>query len=175
MDHFRTFPARRTGMANRSVVTLALLACLLVAQSALGQTTLQGRAKQAPNDLHFAALGAYHQGEFRNALQGFVDAGKSGIASTEGRWIDSICYYAMIGECYYQMGENQKALDQFTAALKLFLAHRDWMLRVEYPDTLSPKSGDNTTITWGTSSRATTLGQFQARIDPTSRAVNFDN
>jgi tetratricopeptide (TPR) repeat protein len=163
MDSPRARWALQTSGTRWARAALLGVATVLLVGPAWGQTTLQSRAKQAPNDLHFGALGAYHQGEYRNALQGFVDAGKSGIVSTEGRWIDSICYYAMIGECYYQTGENQKALDQFNAALKLFLSHRDWMLRVEFPDTISPKSGDNTTITWGSTSRATTLGQFQAR------------
>ena len=48
------------------------------------------------------------------------------------------CYYTMCGECYYQMGQNARALDQYTAALKLYTAYYDWMLRVQFPAVIPP-------------------------------------
>ena len=123
----------------------------------------QGRAKQVPNEIHFLALQAFHSGDFRSALKGFREAGRSGFASTEGRWIDSICFHAMMGESAYQMGDNVTANEQFTAAIKMFLVHRDWMLRVEFPDSIQAKQGISKAPAWGPTTRNTTIGQFQDR------------
>jgi len=123
----------------------------------------QGRAKQVPNEIHFLALQSYYSGDFRTALKGFREAGRSGFASTEGRWIDSICFHAMMGEAAYQLGDNVTANEQFTAAIKMFLVHRDWMLRVEFPDSIQPKQGISKAPAWGPTSRNTTIGHFQDR------------
>jgi hypothetical protein len=129
----------------------------------LAPTLAQGRAKQVPNEVHFLALQAYYRGDFRTALKGFREAGRSGFASTEGRWIDSICFHAMMGESAYQLGDNVTANEQFTAAIKMFLIHRDWMLRVEFPDSLQAKQGISKAPAWGPTSRNTTIGHFQDR------------
>jgi CHAT domain-containing protein len=133
-----------------------------------------GRAKSAPNDYYFQTMGTYYDGDFRSALRNFRDAARMGIASTEGRWIDSICYYTMLGECYYQMGEYGNALDQYNAALELYLAHRDWMLRVEFPPGLDPAGQVRNTITWGTTSRTAVVGAFADRYQSLQGRLDND-
>jgi len=131
-----------------------------------------GRGKTAPVDYYWRVMPSYYDGDFRTALRGFRDAARSGVASTEGRWIDSICYYTMLGECYYHMGDLGNALDQYNAALELYLAHRDWMLRVEFPPGLEPATQVRDTITWGKPSRVAVVANiadkyqsFQGRLD----------
>ena len=114
-----------------------------------------------PHDGYYLSFGSYYEGDFRTALGRFREAARSGYASSEGRWIDSICYHTMLGECYYQMGDLANALDQYNSACKQYLADRDWMLRCEFPAGLSPAQSVTTNITWGRSSRITTIGQFQ--------------
>ena len=83
----------------RSGKLLLGLVALAVCSGPLAAPALaQGRAKQVPNEIHFIALESYYRGDFRSALKGFREAGRSGFASTEGRWIDSICFHAMMGE-----------------------------------------------------------------------------
>jgi hypothetical protein len=125
----------RSGKLLLGLVALAVFSGPLAAPAAA-----QGRAKQVPNDFHFLALQAYNRGDFRSALKGFREAGRSGFASSEGRWIDSICFHAMMGESAYQLGDNVTANEQFTAAIKMFLVHRDWMLRAEF-SRLSSQAG----------------------------------
>jgi tetratricopeptide (TPR) repeat protein len=87
------------------------------------------------------------------------------VRSTEGVWVDSICYATMIGECFYQMGEPAKALDQYNSALKLSLAHKGWMLRVEFPDVIQPSASVvRNSITWGASQRNTQLARIPDRM-----------
>ncbi len=148
----------RSGKWLLGLVALAVLWGPLAAPAAA-----QGRAKQIPNEIHFLALQSYYRGDFRSALKGFREAGRSGFASTEGRWIDSICFHAMMGESAYQLGDNVTANEQFTAAIKMFLVHRDWMLRVEFPDSIQAKQGISKVPAWGPTTRNTTIGQFQDR------------
>jgi hypothetical protein len=160
-------------MASR-LLLVALAAAAATSSLTTARAQGLGRAKQIPNELYFLAQTPYLEGEFQTAAKAFREAAKGGYASTEGRWIDSICFHAMLGECFYQMGENPAAREQFEAAIKLLLVHRDWMLRVEFPDTLGPKQGDSTTITWGTSKRSFTIGHFQDRYQSLQGRLDGD-
>src|SRR5690606_30462604 len=106
---------------------------------------------------------ALYQGAYDDAAKAFGDANRSGIRSTEGRWIDSICYETMLGECYFQMGNNAQAVEHYNTALLLFVQHSNWMLRIS-PDSLGaivPVSNDpRSNVTWGSSSRNTLVGNF---------------
>lgn len=164
-------------MQNTATVAMILVvsaAVLFAAQPVHAQAIAGQRGpKAAPHDGYFNAFGYFYDGDFVEAGREFRDAARTGIASTEGRWIDSICYHAMIGECYYQMGDLNNALDQYTSALQLYVAHRDWMLRVEFPPGIDPEQNDNVSITWGKSTRTTRIGHFQARYQ--SLQGRFDN
>jgi len=109
-------------------------------------------------------MAVFNEGEFADAAKAFRQAGRFGVRSTEGRWVDSVCYHAMIGECLYQMGELNAASEEFTAAVTLFLAHRTWLLRVELTPNLEPSaSGPQRPITWGPSTRRAVPARFPDR------------
>jgi len=117
--------------------------------------------REAPGDDYFEAFAPYYSGEYRVAMAAFQSAAKGGIRSTDGRWVDSICYHAMIGECYYQMGSLPQALEQYNSALKIFLAYQDWMLRVSFPPNLPVQTGVlKNPVTWGVSNRIVAIGKF---------------
>lgn len=152
-------------MTRSSVVAwLALLAVGLVPVAAAAQVAVPaGRPKSCPVEAHFLAFAPFYDGDFKRAERAFSEAGRGGIRSTEGVWIDSICYHTMIGESRFQMGDLAGALDQYTAALRLFLVHRDWMLRVDFPPTLGPAQNVSKVVPWGPSGRPVSLGHFQDR------------
>ena len=87
--------------------------------------------------------------------------------------MDSICYSTMMGECYYQLGDLGRALEQYTAALNLFLAYPNWTLRIDFPPVVEPLLATlPRPITWGATTRGTTIGRFpdkypvlQGRLD----------
>ncbi len=125
----------------------------------------QQRDMTVPPAEYYMAFGAYYEGDYRDALDGFQSAFRGGIRSTEGRWVDSICYHAMMGECFYQMGDAPKALDQYNSALRLAIAHKGWMLRVEFPDLIQPSASSvRSTITWGATQRNTQLARIPDRM-----------
>lgn len=88
-----------------------------------------------PSDEHFAAFTPYLNGDFRSAGRAFEHTSR--IKSTGGVWIDSIPYHTMIGECMYQMGDLAGALEQYSAALQVFLSYPNWLLLLEYPNAIA--------------------------------------
>lgn len=138
---------------------------MLVLLALTSPALAQQRDLTVPSAEYFMAFGPYYEGEYRTALRGFQSAARSGIRSTEGRWIDSVCYFTMMGECFYQMGDLARALEQYNAAVKMALAHKGWMLRIEFPDMIEPSSsGIRSTITWGPSTRNTQLARIPDRM-----------
>lgn len=135
--------------------------------------------RSAPHDGYWPCFAAYLEGDFRSAAQDFREAAKDGIMNLNtkapGPWIDAICYHAMIGECLLQMGSLQEALDEFNAAARFFLAHRDWLLRIDFPAGIEPLASTKQPVTWGTSSRVTTIGSFKPRYSMMTGRLDNQN
>jgi tetratricopeptide (TPR) repeat protein len=149
--------------------------CLIVATSDAAFAQLgQPIRREYPPQSYYVSLELLEEGEFTDAARAFRSTARSGVRSSEGRWVDSICYHAMIGECFYQLGDLRSALDQYTAALNLYLGYSNWMLRVDMPLTLEPESRTMTRpITWGSTKRRAVIGRFndsypvlQGNLDP---------
>lgn len=114
-----------------------------------------------PPDDYLLGFAPFAAGDFTAARRMFQETSKSGIRILDARWIDSVCYHTMIGECAYQMGDLVQALDQHTAAIKLFLANADWMLRVDFPVGLDVAVNmQRQPITWGNSARNVVIGNI---------------
>ncbi|MHB0957746.1 MAG: CHAT domain-containing protein [Pirellulaceae bacterium] len=147
-------------------LVLALLGTFLAATAA-GQVPTRG----VPSDEHFAAFSPYLNGDFNSARRLFESSSR--IKSTEGVWIDSIPYHTMIGECMYQMGNLAGALDQYSAALQVYLRYQDWLLRINVPNTvgLSTRVVRNPP-TWGVPGRPLRLAQIPESMG--SRQGNTD-
>src|SRR4029078_765410 len=137
-------------------------------------------SRSAPHDGYWTCFGSFLHGDFRTAAKSFREAARDGImnisTTAPGPWIDAICYHAMIGECHYQMGNLPGALDEYTAALKFFLAHRDWMLRIEFPPAIDPEVNPKTVITGGKTTRAAMrVGHFSPRYSSLTGNLNNNN
>ncbi len=129
----------------------------MLAVPAMAQT----QRDSVPSTEYYAALRVYLEGDYPSALQGFRSAARGAVRSTEGLWVDSICYHAMQGECLYHMGDLVNALDQSNSAIKLAAFHSDWLLRVEFPATIEPSASTVwNTITWGVRTRTSRLGRI---------------
>ena len=166
---------KKSGQSSISCLLAAGIASagLLLAGSGLGNTTFAQRRQSVPSQGYFVAFQTHFDGDFRESQRDFQTAGRGRVRSTMGHWVDSVCYHTMVGECYYQMGQPGRALDQYEMALKVFLANSNWLLRVRFPATVGPSNSRvRGTITWGTSSRPSVLGHFpdtlpslQGRLD----------
>src|SRR5205814_949972 len=107
-----------------------------------------------PNLVYFNTLPIHHDGDYRDALAAFLAEGRGGIKTTNGQWIDSICYFTMAGEAYYQLGNLPAALASYNSALKLYVSYSDWMMRVQFPLAIQPAlPGQIRATPWGQSKR----------------------
>ncbi len=146
----------RRGWKRFSIAAPLVAACCF----ALAPRPAAAQIQSIPSPLYYSAFGAYNAGNFGDALVGFRDAGLGAVKGANGRWIDSICYHCMIGECYYQLGNYPLALQQHRLALQQYLQYPNWMVRVSWPQTIRPFSGQ-VRIPWGvTKRRGARPGQF---------------
>lgn len=151
----RSLPGPGIASALCAVLGLTVLAADARAQN--------GQVREYPPPQHYAAMNIFNAGNFQDAAKAFQQASLSGVRSTEGRWVDSVCYYAMIGECQYQMGALDQANASFEAALNLFLQHSNWMLRVDFPNLEPDRSALQPLINWGTTARNAVPARFTGR------------
>jgi CHAT domain-containing protein len=118
-----------------------------------------------PSMSYFGAFSAYYDGDYRDATQRFQNEARGGIKAGTNRWIDSICTNTMLGECYYQMGQHQQALVQYTNALQLFYAFNNWMVSVQFqPGIQTANNNEFRPMPWGRSSRQFVLGHYPDTI-----------
>ncbi len=118
-----------------------------------------------PSRMYYVGVEQLYRGEYRDAQRSFNRA-LTGAVKTLGptgqiRWIDSICYHAMLGEVYYHAGQPAAALEQFNFACSLFLQYPRWMLRIQFDaaPTAAPALA-RVVIPWGLSQRQATRGKF---------------
>ncbi|HBJ38116.1 MAG TPA: hypothetical protein DDZ51_25845 [Planctomycetaceae bacterium] len=90
-----------------------------------------------PNDQYFLALQVYREGDLLNAAAGFNQALGLTRKDSNGRWIDAIPVYAMLGECLYQAGDLPGAIENFDTALALTIRHRGWLGALTWNDLTS--------------------------------------
>lgn len=165
------FTFRSIARCRAVLPVLAAIAVLLAA--AADEAAAQRADRTVPTMRYRAAFGQIENGEFRDALKVFLAEGRGAIKNVETRWIDSICYYTMCGECYYQMGMLDKALEHYTAALRLFCVFPDWMTLVNFPPTVRGASpGQVAAIPWGQSTRGAPIGVFPSSMLISQGRVN---
>src|SRR5690349_1975564 len=94
---------------------------LLIASPAAAQL-----GDEIPHGSYYAAVQAVYSGDYRTAARELARETQHGIHTTTTRWIDSICYYSMLGEVLYHQGRNAEALNQFDQACQLLIAYPNW-------------------------------------------------
>ncbi len=118
------------------------------------------RGKEIPSAEYYSSYQPYYQGRFADAAEAFRDA--FALKGVNGRWVDAIPQYAMMGECHYQLGNYPEALDAYAAAMQLYLRFPDFLLRVDW--VTSPKAARTPVrIPWGPSDpieRGATVGDY---------------
>ena len=90
---------------------LCLIAILAGVFSVAAPTARCQLGFSVPSQVYYSAFSSYWDGDYREALNLFQGEARGGIKAGTNRWIDSICYFTMVGECYYQMGQHQAGAD----------------------------------------------------------------
>jgi tetratricopeptide (TPR) repeat protein len=145
---------------------LAPLLCAVLAPLLCAGLAPSARAQMRdtiPSRSYYIGVEQLYRGDYRDAQRTFSRALTSGIKTLgpngQVRWIDSICYHAMLGETLYQWGQPAAALEQFNFACSLFLQYPRWMLRVQF-DSLPRSTNRGRLVPWGASTRTAVIGDF---------------
>jgi tetratricopeptide (TPR) repeat protein len=154
----------------------ALLAAAVWAGPGVDPAAAQLGARGAPSASYYSWFVPFYDGDYTDALREFEGENRSSIKTAQSRWIDSICYQAMCGECYIQMGAYDAALPRLTEALQLFVRFSDWMTKVRFSPTISPAGmGVRKVVPWGVSSRQSQLGVYPANVPLMQGQVDMTN
>jgi CHAT domain-containing protein len=119
------------------------------------------RGAEVPSPAFRATLhGYFDDGDYLEALRSFQSQSRGSIKTPQSRWIDSICYETMCGECHYQMGNLKAALECYTNALQLYVRFADWMTLVRFDPTISvAPASERKAVPWGASTMPSKLGR----------------
>ena len=148
---FSRFSRRFPKFPNRLFWTALLILIPLAA--------VQGqRGSSIPSASHYKSVQLAAQGNFAAAADLCRDELGSATKIGQQRWIDSICYYAMLGECEFVTGNADEALDAFESAIDIYMSSPDWIARVEYPT--GTRHGEGPVPPWGAGARNLPLGIF---------------
>jgi CHAT domain-containing protein len=156
MARFSDSGSRRSRGAR--ICGLAAAAMLSVLPSAV-----HGQRDSTPSTVYYATFGEFYDGEFNAAWRLYRAEAKGGIKTSTSYWIDSICYHTMAGECAYELGKYGPALDHYDAALSLYLTFNDWLVRVQFADTVRP-SARGRVAPWGQRTRPAVFADIPDRV-----------
>ena len=123
-----------------------------------------------PQQNYFLSYSLFSDGDFRRAMRSFSTSGR--IKTPDGFWIDSVCQFAMVGECLYQMGQTEQALKHFDEALNLFLIHQHWMLRLDYPQ-LRASAKSRQPVPWAQRARNAPFADIPETINSVQGQINI--
>ena len=165
-------------MIKRIFVAFLLLVLFLECDSVVGQ-----RNQSLPTAAYYSGFLPFYSADYGEALKLFERGSNSALKfGTEGRFMDSACYWTMAGECHYHMGNLPEAISYYEQALELLLSHArgDWAQRIfDQSDSIKPSSSalQRAAINWHRSTRNAKIANvpnsfpvFFGQIDP-ARAV----
>lgn len=124
------------------------------------------RERTLPHSDYFRVTYALlDDGQYVEAEKGFMKLWRGAFRGVDGRWVDSICHYTMIGESQYRQGKTAEALENFNQAAMLFIRWRNYMLRVDFSDvTVSQQATQNRACPWGTSARGAKPAHYSDKM-----------
>ena len=167
-DHEWIFPRRLRGK-----FPMAILLCFFAVIFSDADLTAQQSA-QLPNRSSYnqAVFAEFYRADYKDAERDFRRGYNTAYRLGDRRYLDSVCFLTMIGECHYHVGNYSQAIQSYEEALRLYLSHQaqSWQSRVNIPPSIQADQTAYTSarITWGTSNRGATA----ARV-PTTFSVEF--
>lgn len=137
--------------------TGALLFFLLSISPGDGITARAQQTRSMPAAEYFTPFPEFYRGNYRVAANAFRRLENSAYKFGTLRFLDSICYWTMLGECNFHAGNYADAVRFYEQGLELYLVYcqKNWQTRIQGS---SPIQVDNNAlnrarINWGTSGR----------------------
>lgn len=159
---------RRRSFHHVFVIGVLCIALVASARSSVAQSST------VPREDYDAARIDYWEGDVAAAVRSFRQGQKSSLNFGGVYWVDSLCYYTMVGECLFQLGEYQDSLAAHTAALEIYLAYPDWLSSATFPASIAPISTiPRHAPSWGPSKRTVVIGNFPRRYNVMMQSVGL--
>lgn len=134
-----------------------IVVAILFAGLMFGVSENEASAQQFPDLNYFRTAPTYFDADYKDAERSYRRAARNAYRFGNRRFLDSVCYWTMIGECYYHMGNYAEAIEMYEQSLRLYLSHQaeNWQQRVTPPPTIQRDVAafQRAQITWGTPTR----------------------
>ncbi|QEG24202.1 hypothetical protein [Mariniblastus fucicola] len=155
-------------LQRRSAVTFLLIfASWLVCASHLRAQTLRSSGS-LPKVSYYQAFSLYKNGDFARAGRDFQRGYTTAYQFGDQRFLDSVCYLTMMGECHYHVGNYADAMVNYDRALKLYLSFNNsgWQSRIQSPTTLPVDTGAfmRSKVNWGTPTRNASIAKMPSKF-----------
>ncbi|MCI0335501.1 MAG: CHAT domain-containing protein [Planctomycetes bacterium] len=135
--------------------------CAFVLSTLAARPAAAQLGEEIPSAPYFVAVQAFYSGDYRDAERVLRRETQRGVRAGQTRWIDAICYHAMLGEVLYHQGRNEESLANFDQACQVLLAYPNWLLQVKFQQPPRPDTNRaRRVLPWGPSQRRFELGQF---------------
>lgn len=110
----------------------------------------------------------YYQGDYREAIRSFIMLEKRAYKEGTQRWLDSICYWTMIGECHYQVGNYAEAIQFYERSIDLYLSYvrTSWQDGIQGVPQIAVDNAavNRARINWGTPGRSFIVPRMPSSI-----------
>ena len=155
----------------RSIRASFFVGCLAVV--AVCSNSLAQIGGTTPRSQYYLGKQAYYEGNYVTAERGFIRSLKSGVRIGQVRWIDSVCYYTMLGEVYLHQGLLARSLEMHELAIQVHLTNPGWMGRLTYPRIVPSNDRIQARILWG--QRPTPMGAFPDSMNSLEGTLDLSN
>ncbi len=146
--------------AIRFVARSSRCCVIALALSAIWPSVAPAQVGQMPDPGYYAAVNAFYSGKYRDAERSFRRMSRTGLQVAQTRWIDTICYHAMLGEVLYHEGRNAEAIQSFDQACLLLLANPDFLKQVKLENPRPDANSTRQAVPWGPGVRQAALGDY---------------
>ena len=125
---------------------------------------LSAQTRSIPNLEYYRGFAEYYRADYRDAGRIFSRASNNGLRAGQQRFLDSVCYMTMMGECHFQVGNFSQAIELYEQALALYLDYvaLDWQSRLQLPPAITEDRAavQQARITWGLPQRNFVIPQL---------------
>ncbi|MDO5552585.1 MAG: hypothetical protein Q4G68_02370 [Planctomycetia bacterium] len=155
-EDYRESQAAKSRAAKRRIARPGPLAVLILLALVLSFLTFVcpafAQSGPVPAERYYRGERLLERGELNLARTFYREMLRNSIKIGNSQWLDSICYYTKLGECYYYRGELGDALDCYNTALDITLAYPNWLNRVKYLTPSMSRQG-KPPVPWGPGNR----------------------
>jgi tetratricopeptide (TPR) repeat protein len=155
-----------TGVRKSKIGKLPIAFCLVLAFLCLPEQ-VHGQAGRLPKRdyyVNYSNNAPYFLADYKDALKRFSRGYNTAVYKLGNRrFLDSVCYLTMMGECHFHMGEYADAINLYEQALRLYLSYQaeGWQARLQMPQLIPANNNAfvQSKINWGVPKRRSAIAR----------------